>query len=400
MVAVRPEDIWALMYTSGTTGEPKAAIRNHAATAIMSLVTAMDMGFTCGDTALLVMPMCHANSLYFSFTFTSIGATCVIDDHKTFDPEQLLRTLSEQQVSFTSLPPAHYIMMLGLPDATKRKYDVSSVSKLMISSAPARRDTKLAIMEHFTNSASSSSTARPKLVGSRCSDPTNSSPSSGSVGREWTGSGAIKLLDADGNEVPDGEVGELYSRTPYVFDGYWKNPEKTAEAFRGAWCTVGDMAQRDDDGYYFLVGRKSNVIIRGASNIYPSEIEDLLGAHPAVEDVAVIGVPDDTWGEEVHAVVVLHADSTATEREILDWCRGRAPPTNSRARLPSSPRQTCRAPRPARSCTAPCVNAGAPDELKRKVVPRRCHSAMHGMDLRDAASSHRCRAYFRFSVRR
>ncbi len=324
VVAVRPEDIWALMYTSGTTGKPKAAIRNHAATAVMSLVTAMDMGFTCGDTALLVMPMCHANSLYFSFAFTSIGATCVIDDQKTFDPEQLLRTLSEQQVSFTSLPPTHYIMMLGLPDATKRKYDVSSVSKLMISSAPARRDTKLAIMEHFANSALFELYGSTEAGWVTLLRPDEQLTKLGSVGREWTGSGPIKLLDADGNEVPDGEVGELYSRTPYVFAGYWKNPEKTAEAFRGAWCTVGDMAQRDDDGYYFLVGRKSNVIIRGASNIYPSEIEDLLGAHPAVEDVAVIGVPDDTWGEEVHAVVVLHSDTTATEREILDWCGERA----------------------------------------------------------------------------
>ena len=86
--------------------------------------------------------------------------------------------------------------------------------------------------------------------------------------------------------MPDGEVGELYSRTPYVFDGYWKNPEKTAEAFRGAWCSVGDMARRDADGYYHLVDRKSNMIISGGENIYPSEVESLLAGHPAVQDVA------------------------------------------------------------------------------------------------------------------
>ena len=322
-VAVRPEDVWALMYTSGTTGKPKAAIRSHAATAVMSLVTTIDMGFTRNDTALLVMPMCHANSLYFSFAFTSIGATCIIDDHKSFDPEQLLRTLSEQQATFTSLVPTDYIMMLGLTNATKSKYDVSRVTKLMISSAPARRDTKLAIMDHFANSGLFELYGSTEAGWVTLLRPDEQLTKLDSIGREWTGSGPIKLLDADGHEVPDGEVGELYSRTPYVFDGYWKNLEKTTESFRGHWCSVGDMAQRDDDGYYFLVGRKSNVIIRGASNIYPSEIENLVGAHPAVQDVAVIGVPDDTWGEEVHAVVVLHADSTATEREILDWCRGR-----------------------------------------------------------------------------
>ena len=145
----------------------------------------------------------------------------------------------------------------------------------------------------------------------------------GSVGREWTGSGPIRLLDAQGNDVPDGEVGELHSCTPYSFDGYWKNPEKTAEAFRGAWCSVGDLARRDEDGYYHLVDRKSNMIISGGENIYPSEVESLLAGHPAVQDVAVVGLPDATWGERVHAVVVPRAGATATEAELLEWCRER-----------------------------------------------------------------------------
>ena len=123
--------------------------------------------------------------------------------------------------------------------------------------------------------------------------------------------------------MPDGEVGELFSRTPYVFDGYWKNPEKTAEAFRGAWCSVGDMARRDEDGYYHLVDRKSNMIISGGENIYPSEVERLLAGHPDVQDVAVVGVPDAKWGEAVHAVVVRRAGATVTEDDILDWCRDR-----------------------------------------------------------------------------
>src|SRR4051812_17182361 len=100
-IAVRPEDPWALLYTSGTTGRPKGAIRNHAGSAAISLITALDMGFTASDTALLVMPMCHANSLYFAFTFTYLGATCVVDDSPSFDPERLLRTFAEQQITFT-----------------------------------------------------------------------------------------------------------------------------------------------------------------------------------------------------------------------------------------------------------------------------------------------------------
>lgn len=320
---VRPGDTSALMYTSGTTGKPKGAIRSHEGSTLIALATALDMRFTRDDTALLVMPMCHANSLYFSQTFVHLGATCVIDDRRSFDPEALLATLSQQRVTFTSLVPTHYIMMLGLPEAVKAKYDVSAVDKLMISSAPARRETKLAIMEHFRNGRLHELYGSTEAGWVTLLRPDEQIDRLGSVGREWAGSGPIRLLDADGREVADGEVGELFSRTPYVFDGYWKNPEKTAAAFRGAWCSVGDMARRDADGYIHLVDRKSNMIISGGENVYPSEVEGVLGAHPKVKDVAVIGVPHDKWGEAVHAIVVLHGGAEATEQDMIEWCRGR-----------------------------------------------------------------------------
>jgi fatty-acyl-CoA synthase len=322
-VDVRPADMGALMYTSGTTGKPKGAIRSHEGSALIALATALEMRFTRDDTALLVMPMCHANSLYFSQTFVQLGATCVIDDRRSFDPEALLATLAGQKVTFTSLVPTHYIMMLGLPDAVKAKYDVSRVEKLMISSAPARRETKLAILEHFRNGRLYELYGSTEAGWVTLLRPNEQLDKLGSVGREWAGSGPIRLLDADGHEVRDGEVGELYSRTPYVFDGYWKNAEKTAEAFRGAWCSVGDMARRDAQGYIHLVDRKSNMIISGGENIYPSEVEGVIGAHPKVKDVAVVGVPHDKWGEAVHAVVVLHQDAQASEAELVEWCRGR-----------------------------------------------------------------------------
>ena len=322
-VEVRPADPCALMYTSGTTGRPKGAIRSHEGNTLIALATAVEMGFTRQDTALLVMPMCHANSLYFSHTFTHLGATCVIDDSKSFNPEAMLALLASEKVTFTSLVPTHYIMMLGLPDATKAKYDVSAVEKLMISSAPARRDTKLAILAHFRNSRLYELYGSTEAGWVTLLRPEEQIDKLGSVGREWAGSGAIRLLDADGREVPDGEVGELHSRTPYAFDGYWKNPEKTAECFRGDWCSVGDMARRDANGYITLVDRKSNMIISGGENVYPSEVESILGAHPKIKDVAVIGVPHEKWGESVQAVVVVHAGQQVAAAELLDWCRSR-----------------------------------------------------------------------------
>jgi acyl-CoA synthetase (AMP-forming)/AMP-acid ligase II len=247
----------------------------------------------------------------------------VIHDRKSFDPEDLLRTLASERATFTSLVPTQYIMLLALPEATKRRYDVTAVRRLMISSAPARKETKLAILEQFSNSDLFELYGSTEAGWVTLLRPDEQITKLGSIGREWTGSGPIKLLDPDGREMPDGEVGELFSRTPYAFDGYWRDPERTAEAFRGPWCSVGDMARRDADGFYHLVDRKSNMIISGGENIYPSEVEALLAGHPAVKDVAVIGLPDDTWGERVHAVVVPHAGSTVREQELIAWCRER-----------------------------------------------------------------------------
>ena len=230
----------------------------------------------------------------------------------------------------------------------------------MISSAPARRETKVAIMEHFRNSHLFELYGSTEAGWVTLLRPDEQLNKLGSIGREWSGSGAIKLLDAHDNEVRDGEVGELFSRTPYAFDGYWKNPEKTAEAFRGAWCSVGDMARRDEDGYYHLVDRKSNMIISGGENIYPSEVEALLGQHPVVKDVAVIGVPDAKWGEAVHAVVVLHADGSdrrsRAARVVQDAHRRLQATAHDRFHRRTT---RCRERRLERYSTACCASAGA-----------------------------------------
>lgn len=316
-------DPWTLMYTSGTTGRPKGVVRSHKAGVLLSLVTAIELGLHREDGALLVMPMCHANSLNFFGAFAYGGGTTSVYSRKSFDPEHCLRTLAGGGATFTSLVPTHCIMMLGLPAAARAGLDLGHVTKLMISSAPARPDTKRAVMAMFKNSGLFELYGSSEAGWVTMLRPHEQLTKLGSVGRECIGSAAIRLLDGNGNEVPDGEPGELYSSNPYTFDGYWKMPEKTAEAFRGDYCTVGDLARRDADGFIHLVDRKSNMIISGGENVYPSEVEAVLGGHPAVKDVAVVGLADATWGERVHAVVVLHDGACAGEAELLLWCKDR-----------------------------------------------------------------------------
>jgi len=322
-VEVVPTDPWAIMYTSGTTGRPKGAIRSHASHSSLGLVLAYDMGFLSDETWLSVMPLCHVNSLYFMGAYAAIGGSCYVYDRQSFDPEHLLRTMAVEGAAFTSLVPTHYIEMLGLSAAAKARYDVSRVRKLLISSAPARRETKLAIMECFRNSQLFEAYGSTEAGVVTLLRPDEQLTHLGTIGRELTCTGRMRLLDDNGVDVPEGEPGELFSHTPFVFDGYWNLPEKSAEAFRGPYCSVGDVARRDEHGFYYLVDRKSNMIISGGENVYPSEVEALLCQHPSVKDVAVIGIPHEKWGESVHAVVIVHDEHPVPADELLEWCRTR-----------------------------------------------------------------------------
>ncbi len=323
-VEVHHKDPWVIMYTSGTTGRPKGAVRSHEGLIAQYLTNIGELGFGRDDIGLMVMPMCHINSIFYSFVFTYTYCAVCVYNMVSFDPEHLLKTLSEERITFTSLVPTHYIMMLSLPEEVKNKYDVSRVRKLMCSSAPVRKDTKLAIMDYFKNSELFEAYGSTEAGLVTLLRPEDQMRKLGSIGKEILGTDRIKLLDPEGNEVPVGEVGELYSRTPMVFDEYWKLPEVTKEAFHGEWFSAGDMARKDEEGFYTLVDRKKNMIISGGENVYPSEVEDVVGSHPKVKDVAVIGIPDPKWGEAVKAVIILHGGvepGKDLEKEILDFCK-------------------------------------------------------------------------------
>jgi fatty-acyl-CoA synthase len=323
-VQVAPKDTWIHLYTSGTTGRPKGVIRSHESHTAHNMINEIDFGYRTDDIGMIVMPLCHVNSIHYSFVFTYIGGGVYVHRATNYDPEEVLRIIERERVSFTSLVPTHYIMMLNLPQEVRAKYDLSSVRKLLISSAPARRETKLGIMEMFPNAELFEAYGSTEAGLVTLLKPHEQLTKLGSIGKECAGTDLIKLLDENGNPVPQGEVGELYSRGPMMFDEYWKMPEKTASSFRGEYFSAGDMAKMDEDNYYYIVDRKDNMIITGGEKVYPSDVEAVVASHPEVLDVAVIGVPDQKWGEAVKAVVIPKDSANApSEEEIIEFTKGK-----------------------------------------------------------------------------
>jgi acyl-CoA synthetase (AMP-forming)/AMP-acid ligase II len=317
---IAPADTWILIYTSGTTGKPKGVVRSHESHIAFYLINGIDFGFNEHDICLNVMPLCHINSTFFTFTFLYIGASVYVHPAMSFRADEILSIIEQEKITFISLIPTHYNLMLSVSDAAIDK-DVSSIRKLLCSSAPVRKNMKLAIMDFFPGVELYEGYGSTEAGIVTVLKPEDQMNKLGSIGYESLGTDFIKILDTDGNEVGPGEVGEIYSRSPMLLDEYYKLPEKTAAAFEGDYFTAGDMGKRDDEGYFYIVDRKDNMIITGGEHVYPSEVEEVIGSHEAVFDCAVISLPDSKWGERVTAVVI--PKDEVDDRTLIDFCRGK-----------------------------------------------------------------------------
>jgi len=312
-----------VIYTSGTTGRPKGVLHPSVDPKLgfeaqKGLVEMW--GFRPDDVHLMVGPAYHTMPSAYVTQHLFIGATCVLMEK--FDAEECLRLVAAERVTTTAMVPAHFIRILELPGEVRRRYDLSSLRKVLHAAAPCPADVKRRIMDVLPPDVVWEFYGATEGPGTIIS-PGDWRRKPGSVGRPWPGV-TVKILDDGGRECPPNAVGTIYlsSRGGQKFR-YHNAEEKTAAAFRGEFFTVGDMGYLDADGYLFISDRKHDMVISGGVNIYPLEVENVLVAHPDVVDVAVVGVPDARWGEALVAVVERRAGSGLTPEGLQAWSRER-----------------------------------------------------------------------------
>ncbi len=310
-----------MVYTSGTTGRPKGVL-HPAVTSEQAYqaqrVLAETWGFRTDDVHLLLGPGYHTAPGAYSLVHLFVGATIVI--MPAFDAETALRLIERYRVTTTHMVPANFVRILALSAETRRRYDLSSLRRVLHAAAPCPVAVKQRIMEHFPADAVWEYYGMTEGAGSIIS-PADWKRKPGSVGRPWPGV-TLEILNDDGQKAPPNTPGLIYvSGTGGRSFAYHNAPEKTRAAYRGDLFTVGDIGYLDEDGFLFIVDRKADMVISGGVNIYPAEVEAVLHRHPDVVDVAIIGVPDDTMGEQVKAIVEPRRGATLAAEDVIHFCR-------------------------------------------------------------------------------
>jgi fatty-acyl-CoA synthase len=310
-VDVEPEDPWVLCYTGGSTGTPKAAILTHRSITANAANTVVSWGLTAQDTALLNAPLFHTGGLnVFTTPLVYIGGTTVVC--RAFQVDQVLELIHQGTVNLVFGVPTMFIEMQRHPRFDS--VDFSRLKLLISGGAPC----PLPVFERFFARGISFKTG----YGLTEAGPNNFWLPPHEVRRK-PGAVGVPLFHVEARIEGEGNEGELLLRGPHLCSGYWRRPEESAKALAGGWLHTGDLVRRDEDGCFSIIGRSKDLIISGGENIYPSEVENVLAAHPQVAEVAVIGVPDAKWGEVPRALIVSRPGADLTEAAVLDFCQGR-----------------------------------------------------------------------------
>jgi acyl-CoA synthetase (AMP-forming)/AMP-acid ligase II len=313
------DDVHRLMYTSGTTGRPKGVMLTHANLAWKNLAHLVEFSFTSDDLGLACGPLYHVGALDLTTTtLIAAGASTII--HRAFDAAAVVDEIERSRVTTVWLAPAMVNAIMALPDIEQR--DLSSVRVIINGGEKMPIPLIERLQRTFPSAWFADAYGLTETVsGDTFLDRDNLVTKLGSVGRPCLYL-ELDIWDEDGNSVPAGERGEIVLRGPKVFKGYWRDPDATATAFKGGWFHTGDIGVRDDDGYLFIVDRLKDMIVSGGENIAGSEVERVLYEHKAVVEVAVVGRPDERWGEVPVAFVAVRADVPVSADELIEHCRG------------------------------------------------------------------------------
>lgn len=308
--------LW-LGLTGGTTGPPKAALTTHRSLIEHWRRIPIEFGILGDDYQLISGPFYHGLGFIFGLQQLSVGGTIYITDK--FEPNLVLSIIEQERITVTPMVPTMYNEILNTPN--KDDYDISSMRILICSGSPLLTKVKEGVMEYFSNANLYDYLGSTEHGFWTIIKPKDQFRKNRSCGLPFYGM-QIRILDEEGNDVSQGEVGEIYKKGLLLGAEYYKNPEATEKNFREDWATSGDMGYLDEEGFLYIVDRKKDMIISGGVNIFPSEIEEVILSHPSVREVAVVGLPDDKWGEVVSAFIVAKEGCRLDEKDILNVCEG------------------------------------------------------------------------------
>lgn len=315
--SVKPADFFSLMFTSGTTGEPKGALATHSARMTWISSGIVEYGVTRDDLYLSAMPLVHSAGLTLALMHLEAGARVHLMPR--FDAMAFLRLVSEERTTSALAVPTMLAMLIAELNDGHAKYDLSSLRRLITCGAPLSQATKSAVLQHLSSQLYDfyGCTESNSMTVLRPCDQVRKARS---VGKPFPGV-EIRISSPSGEALPSPQVGEIWSFNPSTMTCYLDAPDATAATFSSQWYRTGDLGYLDDEGYLHLAGRAQEMIISGGINIYPLEIESVLMEHPAVRDCAVVGMADETWGQVVKAFITLRSDACLTLGELQSHCK-------------------------------------------------------------------------------